>query len=273
MKGVVVGLVLAACLVGAFAEEASKVEVLTAENFDEKTKEGLWLVKFYAPWCGHCKRLAPTWISLAEKAEGKFHVAEVDCTVQKALMTKFGIRGFPTIKFIANGGKPEDVRVPRTVEAYMEYMSQYLEKADKPAAEEKKPAEKPVEEKKPVEEQKPAAEEAKVGVLSLDKATFETELAKKPLAVKFFAPWCGHCKRLAPTWEQFAADSKDAAYTVAEVDCTVQRELCQKYGVNGYPTILYVATGAKPSEFNGPRTKEALQKWAASFAEKAHSEL
>ena len=257
MKCVVVGLVLAACLVGAFAEEASKVEVLTAENFDEKTKEGLWLVKFYAPWCGHCKRLAPTWISLAEKAEGKFHVAEVDCTVQKALMTKFGIRGFPTIKFIANGDKPEDVRVPRTVEAYMEYMSQYIEKAeDKPAAEEKKPA-----------------EEAKVGVLSLDKAAFETELAKKPLAVKFFAPWCGHCKRLAPTWEQFAADSKDAAYTVAEVDCTVQRELCQKYSVTGYPTILYVAAGAKPSEFNGPRTKEALQKWAASFAEKAHSEL
>lgn len=272
MKCVVVGLVLAACLMGAFAEEASKVEVLTEENFEAKTKEGLWLVKFYAPWCGHCKRLAPTWASLAEKAEGKFHVAEVDCTVQKALMNKFGIRGFPTIKFIANGGKAEDVRVPRTVEAYMEYMSQYLEKADKPAAEEAKPA---AEEKKPVaEEKKPVEEEKKVGVLSLDKASFETELAKKPLAVKFFAPWCGHCKRLAPTWEQFAADSKDAAYTVAEVDCTAQRELCQKYGVNGYPTILYVATGAKPSEFNGPRTKEALQKWAASFGEeKAHSEL
>jgi len=266
MKSVVVYLVLAACLVGAFAEEASKVEVLTGDNFDEKTKEGFWLIKFFAPWCGHCKRLAPTWIELAEKAEGKFHVAEVDCTVEKDLAKHYGIRGYPTIKFIANGGKLEDVKVPRTVEAYMNYMAEAM--GEKPAEkkEEEKPAEKPAEEKP--KEDKPK------GVLSLTAEIFDVELAKRPMAVKFFAPWCGHCKRLAPTWIEFAEASADAPYAVAEVDCTVQKDLCNKYEVHGYPTIKYLVKGQDPVEYRGARTKDALQSWADGLSKKKeHSEL
>lgn len=52
----------------------------------------------YAPWCGHCKKLVPTWEELATSSKGKFKVAKVDCTVEKATGTRFGIRGFPTVK-------------------------------------------------------------------------------------------------------------------------------------------------------------------------------
>jgi len=260
MKSIVV-MVLAALLVGAFAEVVS----LNKDNFDEKTKEGKWLIKFFAPWCGHCKALAPTWTELSTKTEGKYNVAEVDCTLYKDLCTKFGVRGYPTIKYIENGGAAEDVRIPRTVEAYTEFMQKRLGKEEKPKEEKPK-------EEKPKEE-KPKTEETKAVVLSLNKDNFDAELAKKPLAVKFFAPWCGHCKRLAPTWEEFAKANKDAEFTVAEVDCTVQKDLCGKYNINGYPTIKFLRNGEKEAEFSGARTVDALQKWADGFSKKEHSEL
>ncbi|CAG8756223.1 28604_t:CDS:2 [Gigaspora margarita] len=56
---------------------------LNSENFEELTKYGPWFVKFFAPWCGHCKNLAPTWEELSRKLQNKVNVGEVDCTTEK----------------------------------------------------------------------------------------------------------------------------------------------------------------------------------------------
>ena len=55
---------------------------------------------------------------------------------------------------------------------------------------------------------------AEVTVLT-DK-TFEASIAQKPALVKFYAPWCGHCKRLAPTWDELS-DAAPADVTIAKV--------------------------------------------------------
>ena len=55
------------------AIKESPVAVLGKENFEAKTKTGVAFVKFFAPWCGHCKRLAPTWEKLAEEYSGQFN--------------------------------------------------------------------------------------------------------------------------------------------------------------------------------------------------------
>lgn len=80
---------------------------LNSKNFDKEVVQSgkSALIKFYAPWCGHCKKLAPIWMKLGAEYEksGSVVIGSVDCTVETALCTAHGIRGYPTIKFFTPG--------------------------------------------------------------------------------------------------------------------------------------------------------------------------
>jgi thiol-disulfide isomerase/thioredoxin len=64
-------------------------------------------------------------------------------------------------------------------------------------------------------------------------------LAHVLVAQKFFAPWCGHCKKLHPVWEQMGAAEMSGGVQVGRVDCTRERGLCAKYAIRGFPTLLH----------------------------------
>jgi len=87
------------------------VLVLTDKNFDEELKNHEFLlVEFYAPWCGHCKKLAPEYSAAAEilaKNDPPFSLAKVDATEEKKLAERFGVQGFPTLYFFKNGEKTD----------------------------------------------------------------------------------------------------------------------------------------------------------------------
>ena len=61
---------------------------------------GDWFVKFYAPWCGHCRKMAPAWEELATKLKGQINVAHLDATANPQTAKRFGIRGFPTLLYL-----------------------------------------------------------------------------------------------------------------------------------------------------------------------------
>jgi len=103
-------------------EAKSDVVTLSTSDFDSKIKSGSWLVEFYAPWCGHCKQLAPIWEDLATSAKGIFNVAKVDCTVDKELASQYGIKGFPTIKLLLDG-QQYDYRGKRTIEDFTSFVT------------------------------------------------------------------------------------------------------------------------------------------------------
>jgi|JI9StandDraft_2_1071091.scaffolds.fasta_scaffold96281_1 protein disulfide-isomerase A1 len=101
--------ILAVHINTAAPEVEDDVLVLTDENFDETIAANQYiLVEFYAPWCGHCKKLTPEYAGAASvlKADG-IPLAKLDATVHKAAAEKFKIQGFPTLKFFVNGKDSE----------------------------------------------------------------------------------------------------------------------------------------------------------------------
>ena len=101
-------------------------------------------------------------------------------------------------------------------------------------------------------------------VVSLTEATFADAVSSTPLTlVEFFAPWCGHCKALAPNYEAAAQRLKDnSEVRLAAVDCTTDKDLCGVYGVKGFPTLkLFRSTSAAPVDYSGGRSTDDIVKF------------
>lgn len=72
-----------------------------SDKFVDISNEGMWFVKFYAPWCAHCRRIEPIWAHVAQSLYNTpIKVAKVDCTRFMAVATHFKVRAYPTIMFI-----------------------------------------------------------------------------------------------------------------------------------------------------------------------------
>jgi len=102
------------------------------------------------------------------------------------------------------------------------------------------------------------------GVLVLTNDNFADAVAKyKYVLAEFYAPWCGHCKTLAPEYAgaaQALADNEDVA--LAKIDATVESDLAQKYGVRGYPTLKWFKGDAENAlEYGGGRKKDEIVSW------------
>ena len=93
------------------AVASAEVVKLTPDNFDSIVKDPskTVFVKFFAPWCGHCQRMAPTWEDLSTQVGSDVVVAELDCDAHRDLGQTYGIRGFPTIKLFKKGEDKEPV--------------------------------------------------------------------------------------------------------------------------------------------------------------------
>ncbi|GAA5863327.1 hypothetical protein JCM8547_006948 [Rhodosporidiobolus lusitaniae] len=94
-------------------------------------------------------------------------------------------------------------------------------------------------------------------VVELSQSTFPDFAAQDLSLVEFFAPWCGHCKALAPHYEEAATILKKDKIQIAKVDCTVETELCSSQGVNGYPTLKVFRKGI-PADYSGTRKTDGI---------------
>ncbi|XP_068230096.1 protein disulfide-isomerase A3 [Palaemon carinicauda] len=114
-------------------------------------------------------------------------------------------------------------------------------------------------------------------VLQFNDADFDGKVASyDTILVMFYAPWCGHCKRLKPEFEKAAPILKanDPPVMLAKVDCTDDgKESCGRFGVSGYPTLKIFKGGDLSSDYNGPRDASGIVKFMRSQVGPASKEL
>ncbi|KAH7833837.1 hypothetical protein Vadar_010207 [Vaccinium darrowii] len=215
---------------------ADDVVVLTEDNFEKEVgQDRSALVEFYAPWCGHCKKLAPEYEKLGSsfKKAKSVLIGKVDCDEHKSICSKYGVSGYPTIQWFPKGSlDPKKYEGPRTAEALAEFVNS-----------------------EGGTNVKIAATPSNVVVLTADNFDEIVLDEKKNVLVEFYAPWCGHCKNLAPVYEKVATAFKlEDDVVIANLDADKHKDLGEKYGVTGFPTLKFFPKSNKAGEdYDGGR--------------------
>ncbi|XP_072436022.1 protein disulfide-isomerase A5 [Chiloscyllium punctatum] len=243
-----------------WAEQESAVSHLTDDTFDGFVKEHpSVLVMFYAPWCGHCKKMKPEYEEAAEvlnnDRDSPGVLAAVDVTTQKHLGEKYQITGFPTLKYFGNTEEKWTLPHLRTKDKIIEWLHN-------PQA-------------PPPPEQ--SWEEQQTSVTHLSAEDFKEFMKKKKHAlVMFYAPWCPHCKNTIPHFTTAADHFKEERkIAYAAVDCTKgqNHELCKQEGVEGYPMISYYNYGKFMERYSGERAEAAFVNYIRAMRGQDHEKI
>lgn len=114
-------------------------------------------------------------------------------------------------------------------------------------------------------------------VLDLTDSDFSTRVAEtETTLVMFYAPWCGHCKKLKPEYAKAAEllRGEDPPIALAKVDCTEGgKDTCGKFSVSGYPTLKIFKNGEVSQEYSGPREANGIAKYMKSIVGPASKDL
>ncbi|XP_063218294.1 protein disulfide-isomerase A6 homolog isoform X1 [Bacillus rossius redtenbacheri] len=242
----------------ALYDSGSDVVNLTPTNFDRLVvqSDSVWVVEFFAPWCGHCQQLVPEYSKAAAALKAIVKVGGVNVDEHKALGSQYSVQGFPTIKiFGADKRKPEDYKGPRTAQGIIDAAFSALRS--------KVNSQLPGGRRSGGDQSKSDPKD----VIELTDSNFDSLVLDSDdmWLVEFFAPWCGHCKNLAPHWARAATELKGKV-KLGALDATVHTSKAQQYGVNSYPTIKLFPSGRKDAgsavDFTGGRTSSDIVNWA-----------
>nr|PVC54829.1 protein disulfide isomerase [Theileria orientalis] len=237
----------------------SNVKQLSGDEFLENVKSNsLSVVEFQndkSVNCSGCKDFSSVYKNLASVFENLLPVFSVN---DDTLSTKYGVMSFPSVKLFFGKGpnsEPEvvDFKGDKDIQSLVSFTLKNLNKHVKNKA----------------SKFKSNTDEALRNVVNLTASNFKSTVLDDTYSqwlVKFYAPWCGHCKNLEPEWMKLPMMSRGVK--VGRVDCTVYQQLCAQFKVQGYPTILLLNKGEKSPKtavnYQGPRRAKDILDFAKS---------
>jgi len=260
-----------------FYEGKSSVILLDKNSFEKEVVQSkdIWLIEFFAPWCGHCKNFAPEYEKAARVLKGIFKIGAVNADSEKELAGKYGIQGFPTVKFFGiTKTNIQDYNGARSAQAIINYMfdrakdivNKRMGQTTNTNSNQKTNTNSNNNNNNQQKKKPPSSDK---DVLVLDDKNFDETIfkSKEMFIVAFYAPWCGHCQKLLPEWNAAATQLK-GQIKLAKVDATVNQQLASRYQIQGYPTIKIFPPGDKTNsnieEYNGPRDEDGIVQYALS---------
>ncbi|KAL7419881.1 hypothetical protein Q5752_005797 [Cryptotrichosporon argae] len=245
-------------------EPEFELRQLTDGNFKGSISQGLWLVEHFSPKCSHCRAFAPTWTQLAEDKQhlerlAGFHMAQVNCLAQGDLCNANGIRYYPQLVLYSDGQALPAYSGGRSYDELSGYIDEQSTLYAQGASLGAEPSEE-AEERSPAVVSEDGLPNPQGLVQEVDGHGLEAIKNAGPVLVEFYAPWCGHCKKLLPIYEQLAESLKGQLNIVA-VDCVANAGVCKANGVMGYPTIRLFHHGTR-TEYTGARTLDKMREFA-----------
>ncbi len=211
----------------------------------------------------------------AKALKGLFKVGAIDADAHKDVAAQYSVKGFPTILIFTGSGKFQEYKGARNAKAIVEEVMRVAGRIASERLDGKKPSSSS---SSSSSSSKPSSSNSsnsgKSAVVegtdsNFDSLVFNHKGKGGGTLVEFFAPWCGHCKNLAPEWANAAAKLKGKVQLVA-LDATVHTSAAGRFGIKGYPTIKYFpSTATKDSDaqdYNGGRTADEIVQWALDKA-------
>ena len=254
-------------------------------NFEKEVVQSkdIWLVLFYAPWCGHCKAFSPEYEKAAKALKGIFKIGAIDADKERSIGGKYNIQGFPTVKFFGiHKDKPVDYDKARTADAVINFMFEKaraianarlnMKKTDQSSSNTNTNSNQQQHQQQQQQRKAPeAGNEKDVIVLTDDNFDDMIFNDESMWLVAFYAPWCGHCQKLLPEWVS-AATQLRGTVKLAKIDATENQKMAQRYQIQGYPTIKIFAPGKGKEktveEYQGPRDTSGIVQYALDKLDK-----
>ncbi|KII96123.1 hypothetical protein PLICRDRAFT_49017 [Plicaturopsis crispa FD-325 SS-3] len=256
------------CASLALVAAAAPVELktLNPDNFNETVSTGVWFIEHFSPYCHHCRDFAPTWDKLVEENEASanpgIHLAQVNCAMHGDLCDANNVKGYPQMNLYRNGEFVETFKQPRELDIVREFLAAHAEPTTTVKAAPETATHTAGNGVLRIQTAR-ASVNPSGSVLPLTADTLKEAIDQGPIFIKYFAPWCGHCKKLAPTWKQLARHMQNKL-TIAEVNCDDYSSACKSEGIQGFPMLSYYSNGVK-TEYTGSRKLDQLK----AFTEKA----